>query len=113
MQREEKPVMITGLERIAVKAREETKLLFTSLAHHLTEERVWWNLIRIRRSSSPGCDGQSVSDAEEKFSEWIGPMLQSVHRKGYQAPPIRRVYIPKPGKQESRPLGVCCLTESA
>ena len=40
-------------------------------------------------------------------------MLQSVHRKGYQAPSIRRVYIPKPGKQEKRPLGVPCVTDRA
>src|SRR5437016_14345426 len=40
-------------------------------------------------------------------------MLQSVHRQGYQAPAIRRVYIPKPGKQEKRPLGVPCVADRA
>ena len=40
-------------------------------------------------------------------------MLQSVNRKGYRAPAIRRVYIPKPGKQEKRPLGVPCVTDRA
>src|SRR5438552_15594021 len=40
-------------------------------------------------------------------------MLQSVHRQGYQAPNIRRVYIPKPGKQEKRPLGVPCVADRA
>jgi retron-type reverse transcriptase len=33
--------------------------------------------------------------------------------QGYQAPPIRRVYIPKPGKQEKRPLGVPCVSDRA
>ena len=40
-------------------------------------------------------------------------MLQSVHRKGYRAPKIRRVYIPKPGKQEIRPSGVPCVADRA
>jgi retron-type reverse transcriptase len=40
-------------------------------------------------------------------------MVQSVHRQGYQAPSIRRVYIPKPGKQEKRPLGVPCVADRA
>ncbi|MGA7317033.1 MAG: hypothetical protein WBX22_24030 [Silvibacterium sp.] len=40
-------------------------------------------------------------------------MLQSVHRKGYRAPEIRRVYIPKPGKQEMRPLGVPTVADRA
>ena len=54
-----------------------------------------------------------MSEAKESFQGWIGEMLQSVHRKGYQAPVIRRVYIPKPGKQEKRPLGVPCVADRA
>lgn len=106
MQREENPVMTTGLERIAAKARSDTKFRFTSLAHHITRDRVWGNLNRIPTKSAPGCDGQTVTNAKQDFEVWIDPMLQSMHRQGYQAPPIRRVYIPKPGKVEKRPLGV-------
>jgi RNA-directed DNA polymerase len=113
MQREEQPVMATGLERIAAKARSEPKLRFTTLAHHITRERVWEDLCQIPNSSAPGCDGQTVPQVKEDFDAWIEPMLQSVHRRGYQAPPIRRVYIPKPGKQEKRPLGVPCVTDRA
>jgi group II intron reverse transcriptase/maturase len=58
-------------------------------------------------------DGQTVPEAKEGFREWIAAMLQSVHRQGYQAPSIRRVYIPKPGKQEKRPLGVPCVADRA
>ena len=113
MQREESPAMPTGLERIAAKARCEPKLRFTSLAHHLTKERLWGNLCQIPTNSAPGVDGQTVPDAKESFREWIAAMLQSVHRQGYQAPSIRRVYIPKPGKQEKRPLGVPCVADRA
>ena len=113
MQREESPTMATGLERIAAKARREPKLRFTSLAHHVTKERVWENLRQIPTNSAPGVDGQTVPEAKESFGEWIEAMLQSIHRKGYQAPNIRRVYIPKPGKQEKRPLGVPCVADRA
>ena len=40
-------------------------------------------------------------------------MLQSIHRQGYRAPDIRRVFIPKPGKQEKRPLGVPTVSDRA
>jgi hypothetical protein len=40
-------------------------------------------------------------------------MLQSIHRQGYRAPDIRRVYIPKPGKTEKRPLGVPTVADRA
>jgi len=113
MQREEPPAMETGLERIAAKARGEPKLRFTSLAHHITKERVWENLGEIRTNSAPGVDGQTVTEAKESFGVWIDPMLQSMHRQGYHAPDIRRVYIPKPGKREKRPLGVPCVADRA
>lgn len=113
MQREDTPVMPTGLERIAAKARSEPNLRFTSLAHHVTAQRVWDNLQQIPRTSAPGTDGQTVPEAEETFDSWIDPMLRSVHHQGYRAPAIRRVYIPKPGKHEKRPLGVPCVADRA
>src|SRR3954468_1911605 len=113
MQRDEPPTMETGLERIADKARREPKLRFTSLAHHITADRVWRNLCQIPNHSAPGVDGQRISEAKESFQGWIGEMLQSVHRKGYKAPVIRRVYIPKPGKPEKRPLGVPTVSDRA
>jgi len=113
MQREEKPAMETGLERIAAKARREPKLRFTTLAHHITRQRIWESLCHIPAKTAPGVDGKTVSEAKAEFDTWVDPMLQSVHRKGYRAPAIRRVYIPKPGKKEKRPLGVPCVADRA
>ena len=105
--------METELERIAAKARSEPTLRFTSLAHHITPDRVCRNLMRIPSRSAVGIDGQTAQAAKDSFSEWIGPMLQSVHRQGYHAPAVRRVYIPKPGKTEKRPLGVPTIADRA
>lgn len=88
--------METTLERIAAKARCEPKLRFTSLAHHVTKERVWDSLCHIPNQSAPGWDKQRVAEAKEEFEVWVEPMLNAVHRKAYHPPPIRRVYIPKP-----------------
>ena len=109
MQRAEKPTLETGLERIIAKARSEPKLRFDTLIHHVTKERVWANLNNIPK----GTDGQTAAMAKETFGDWIEPMLKSMHQKGYKAPPVRRVYIPKPGKQEKRPLGVPCVSDRA
>lgn len=105
--------MTTGLEQIATKARCEPKLCFTSLAHHINKELVWNSLCKIPLKSAPGCDGKTVKEEREEFNEWIESMLQSVHRKGYKPPPVRRVYIPKPGRQEKRPLGVPTVSDRA
>jgi RNA-directed DNA polymerase len=90
--------MGTGLEGIAAKARSETKLQFTSLGHHVTRELIWESLNKIPKQSAPGMDGISVDEAKKTFEEWIEEMLSAIHRKAYQAPPARRVWIPKPGK---------------
>src|SRR5450759_3881207 len=113
IQREDQLTMETKLEQIAVKARREPNLRFTSLAHHITRDRVLQNLTKIPKRSAAGVDGQTVEAAKESFEGWIEPMLQSIHRQGYRAPNIRRVYIPKPGKTEKRPLGVPTVADRA
>src|SRR5450759_89072 len=113
IQREDPLTMETKLEQIAAKARCEATLRFTSLAHHITRDRVLKNLSQIPKRSAAGVDGQTVEEAKESFDGWIEPMLQSIHRQGYRAPNIRRVYIPKPGKTEKRPLGVPTVSDRA
>ena len=105
--------MTTGLERIAAKAREDRKLKFTSLAHHVTEELLWESVCHIPKDSAPGCDGQTVEEAKKNFKQWAPEMLRAIHDRGYQPPPILRVFIPKPGKKEKRPLGIPCVSDRA
>ena len=98
--------MPTGLERIAEKARQEPTVRFTSLAHHLTPERLWKAVHHMSPATAPGTDGVTQPDAVNTFAAWAEPMLQAVHRHGYHPPAVRRVWIPKPGKAAKRPLGV-------
>lgn len=101
--------MATGLERIAAKARQEPKLRLTSLAHHIDAARLWQNLCHVSPHTAPGSDGQTVDDLKQEFVAWSAATLRAVHPQGYRPPPVRRTYIPKPGKRELRPLGVPCI----
>src|ERR1700737_724810 len=105
--------MATKLEEIAAKARHDTNLQFTSLCHHIPRDMIWENLKHIPTRSAPGVDGIDVKEAKETFENWICTMLQAVHNRGYKAPPVRRVWIPKPGRTEKRPLGVPCIADRA
>jgi RNA-directed DNA polymerase len=105
--------METKLEQIAAKARCDRNSASRQLAHHISRDRMWRNLSQIPKWSAAGMDGQTVEAAKKSFDEWIEPMLQSIHRQGYRAPDIRRVYIPKPGKTEKRPLGVPTVADRA
>ena len=113
MQRGEPPVMETGLERIAAKARCEPKVRFTSLAHHVTRGRIWGNLCGNVLEDGAGRGWANSGEAQEEFKAWVEPMLRSMHRRGYPAPAVRRVHIPKPGKREKRPIGVPCVADRA
>jgi RNA-directed DNA polymerase len=105
--------MTTGFERIAVKARSEPKLQFTTLAHHINKEMLWESLTHIPNDSAVGVDGLDVKTVKEEFENWADEVITAIHHGGYKPPPVRRVYIPKPGKSEKRPLGVPCIGDRA
>ena len=105
--------METKLDRIAAKARSDTKFKFTSLCHHITRELLWENLCHIPNKTAVGTDGIDVKQAKKDFEVWSNEMLQAIHNKGYKAPATRRVWITKPGKTAKRPIAVPCVSDRA
>ncbi|EJO5348274.1 group II intron reverse transcriptase/maturase [Clostridium botulinum] len=105
--------METKLERIADKARKNTNLKFTSIAHHITKELLYESLNYISRKTATGVDGIDVDAAKKNFEIWVNEMITSIHRKGYHPPAVKRVWIPKPGKVEKRPIGIPCVADRA
>lgn len=103
--------METRLEGIAVKALKETNLVFTSMAHHVTKELIWDSLNHMPNNTAPGVDRIDVKTAKQNFNMWVDEMITSIHRKSYKPPAVRRVWIPKPGKTEKRPIGVPCVAD--
>ena len=77
---------------------------------------VWQNLNHIPRNTAVGIDVIDVIDvktAKENFNIWVDEMVVSIHRKSYKPPAIKRIWIPKPGKIEKRPIGVPCVADRA
>lgn len=90
---------------IAARARNKPKEQFNNLLHHLTYELIEECLNKIPKSSAVGIDGVTVEQAKNNLSWILPPLLKQIHQGKYQAPAVRRVYIPKAnGKQ--RPIGV-------
>lgn len=105
--------METKLERIADKARKDTNLKFTSIAHHVTKELICESLNHISSKTATGIDGIDVDKAKASFDIWVNEMIALIHRKGYKPPAVKRVWIPKPGKVEKRPIGIPCVADRA
>jgi RNA-directed DNA polymerase len=105
--------MTTAFERIATKARSDKTLKFTSLCHHITPELIWESLNEIPYDTSAGVDKISLKKAKDTFHQWVSEAISQIHQFGYRPPAARRVYIPKPGKVEKRPLNVPTVIDRA
>ena len=97
---------------IATRARNKPKEKFDNLMHHLTFERVRECLSRISLKSAPGIDGMAVNQALEGLDWLLPPQLDAIHKGRYQAPSVRRVYIPK-GNGGERPIGIPTVLDRA
>lgn len=62
-----------------------------------------------RGRKTPGVDGETWSTPTAK---WNAVKRLSLKR-GYRPKPLKRVWIPKPGKQEKRPLGIPTMLDRA
>jgi RNA-directed DNA polymerase len=97
----------TRLQRIAQLAQEDRSRSLVSLAHHIDKDLLRKAYGRTRKDGAPGVDGQTAADYEANLEENLQSLLDRFKSGRYQAPPVRRVYIPKgsdPAKK--RPIGV-------
>lgn len=63
-----------------------------------------WERIRTNKGSrTSGVDGQTKEDVN---AQMIHELARELAERRYQPKPVRRVYIPKPGKKEKRGLGI-------
>jgi len=98
--------MSTGCQRIAELARQAPQMSFTSLAHHLDLPLLLEAYQRTRKDGAVGVDGQTAEDYEVNLMGNLQGLLDRAKSGTYQAPPVRRVHIPKGTGKETRPIGI-------
>ena len=99
--------MSAGLERIAEKAKAAPHERFTALAHHLTEGMLKETVGRMNRHGAPGVDRISMEEYAKNLDSHVADLVERMKRRAYDAPYVRRTYIPKAGNPEKlRPLGI-------
>src|SRR5271165_1482165 len=95
----------TKLERIAKLAKEKPGVALTTLAHHIDVEWLREAYRRTRKDGAKGVDGQSAEQYAQRLEENLASLLGRAKSGTYQAPPVRRAYIPK-GDGSQRPIGI-------
>jgi RNA-directed DNA polymerase len=95
----------TKQARIAELARKNPSMAFTSLNHHLDVALLRYAYELTRKDGAVGIDGQTAADYEEDLEGNLERLLGRIKSGTYQAPPVRRAYIPK-ADGSMRPLGI-------
>jgi len=95
----------TRLRRIAELARKAPKMVFTTLAHHIDIDLLRVAHGRTRKDGAAGVDGQTAEEYARDLEGNLRSLLERFKSGRYQAPPVKRVHIPK-GEGQTRPIGM-------
>jgi retron-type reverse transcriptase len=99
------------LETIRKAAKENKKMRFTALLHHVYKiETLWEAYLGINRDAAAGVDNETWEQYGECLEENLKDLSERLKRGAYRAKPVKRVYIAKPDGRQ-RPLGVPTLED--
>jgi len=102
----------TKQERIAGLAKQSPQMAFTSLAYLMDIDWLKEAYRRTRKDGAVGVDGMTADEYEQNLEGNLQRLLDRAKSGTYQAPPVRRVHIPKGGSAtETRPLGIPTLED--
>jgi RNA-directed DNA polymerase len=95
----------TKLAQIAELARRHPERAFSSL-HHVIDVALLRDAYRLtRKDAAAGVDGQSAEQYGRELEKNLGSLCERFRSGKYQAPPVKRVHIPK-GDGRTRPIGL-------
>jgi RNA-directed DNA polymerase len=96
----------TRLRRIARLAGEDPERSFLSLAHYIDEFWLQEAYSHTRKDGAAGVDGTTAKQYAEHLGDNLRSLLDRFKSGQYQAPPVKRVYIPKGSGSQTRPIGI-------
>jgi len=100
-----------ALERVRQAAREDGKLRFTALLHHVYDPAMLREAyFCLKREAAPGVDRVTWRQYGEALEDNLQDLSARLKRGAYRAKPVRRAYIAKADGRQ-RPLGVTALED--
>ena len=115
--REEASDKVLILQRKLQRWSEERTTRFDRIYNLLYNPSVlsmaWYMLKGNSGSRTAGVDGVRLKMVEEDIgvNPWLSGIQRSLRDRSFKPDPIRRCYIPKPGKSTKRPLGIPTLED--
>ena len=96
----------TKQRQIAEAARKYRGASLINIAHHIDVEWLYCAYELVRRDGARGIDGVGAEAYERNLWENLKDLLDRFKSGRYRAPAVKRVYIPKAGSTEKRPIGI-------
>jgi RNA-directed DNA polymerase len=97
--------LYTKRQRIAELAKSKRGVALSTLHHVIDLEWLKEAFRLTRKDGAPGIDGVMAAEYAENLEANLLDLLDRIKSGRYQAPPVRRAYIPKAGGSR-RPLGI-------
>jgi retron-type reverse transcriptase len=98
----------TKLAGLVERARKEARL--TNAVQYVDEELLRLAFRALRKQAAPGVDGQSYQVYAANLDQNLKDLHAQLKSGHYQAPVIRRVYVPK-ANGKVRPLGITTIED--
>ena len=95
----------TKRQRIAKLARSKRGVALSTLHHVIDLEWLKEAFRLTRKDGATGIDGVTAADYAQNLEANLLDLLERIKSGRYQAPPVRRAYIPK-ADGSRRPLGI-------
>ena len=99
------PCRGSGLERVREAAKQNGKLKFTALLHHVSIDLLRESYYSLKKKAAPGVDGMTWEEYGEDLERRLADLHGRIHRGAYRAQPSRRTWIEKSDGRQ-RPLGI-------
>ncbi len=100
-----------ALERVRQVALRDKEVKFTTLWHHVYDiDRLREAYFGLKRSAAAGVDGETWRTYGRTLEDKLQDLSARLKRGAYRAPPVKRVYLPKPDGRQ-RPIGIPALED--
>jgi len=100
----------SGLARVREAAKQDGKLKFTALLHHVSIDLLRKSYYSLKKEAAPGVDGMTWEEYGKDLEARLSDLQGRIHRGAYHAQPSRRVWIPKADGRQP-PLGIAALED--
>lgn len=104
-------MMNNSISNVGVFVSKHPERRVQNLARYLSEENLKIAFYKLKKGKAVGVDGVTLNEYASNLDDNIHNLYKRLVNMTYKPKPSKRVYIPKPGSNKKRPLGIPSLED--